>query len=257
MASAKDIVVSPIAAADAAACIRRLHYSHSVCSNSQLHFGVFLDGSLEGAMQFGPPLDKRRLIKVVQGTSWSGFLEINRIAFSEALPRNSESRALAFAMRAIRQHYPHVEWVVTFADGTQCGDGTIYRAAGFVLTGIKKNTTIWIGPGGERRTNLSMKLEQRTAGSAGFNGSCSMRQFKEAGWSPMPGFQLQYVFFLNPAARARLAVPEVPFSRIAELGATMYKGVRGKQAMAEAPSAQRRGSGDLHAPKKTPARRRG
>jgi hypothetical protein len=40
-------------------------------------------------------------------------------------------------MRMIQKHYPHVEWVISFADGCQCGDGTIYRAAGFVLTGIK------------------------------------------------------------------------------------------------------------------------
>ena len=49
------------------------------------------------------------------------------MAFSDRLPRNSESRALAIAFKMIRKHYPHIEWVISFADGTQCGDGTIYR----------------------------------------------------------------------------------------------------------------------------------
>ena len=138
MATAKQIHVAPISQQDAAALVKRIHYSGKVTQNSQLHFGVFLDGRLEGAMQFGPSLDKRKIQGLVTSTGWNDFLELNRMAFSERLPRNSESRALGVAFRLIKKHYPHVEWVVSFADGTQCGDGTIYRASGFVLTGIKK-----------------------------------------------------------------------------------------------------------------------
>lgn len=38
------------------------------------------------------------------------------------------------------------------------------------------------------------------------------------------GFQLRYIYFLNPAARQRLTVPILPFSKIDEMGAGMYKG---------------------------------
>ena len=120
MPSAKDIRVAPINAADANTLVRRVHYSGKVVNNSQLHLGVFLDGRLEGAMQFGPSLDKRKIIGLVEGTGWNGFIELNRMAFGERLPRNSESRALGVAFRLIRKHYPHIEWVVSFADATQC-----------------------------------------------------------------------------------------------------------------------------------------
>lgn len=244
MATAKDIKVAPISSSDANALVRRLHYSGKVAVNSQLHLGVYLDGQLEGAMQFGPSLDKRRMMGLVRGTKWNGFLELNRMAFGPALPRNSESRALGVAFRLIRKHYPHIEWVVSFADGTQCGDGTIYRASGFVLTGIKKNTTIWAAPSGEKFTDLGLRTAagQKAKASAiinrvtetkggaiikpGETGASSMRPFKEAGWTPLPGYQLRYVYFLNPDARSRLTVPEVPFSRIAEIGAEMYLGKR-------------------------------
>ena len=106
-------------------------------NNSQIHIGVFYGGKLEGAMQFGPSLDKRKLQGLVEGTLWNEFIELNRLAFTDNLPRNSESRALAVAMKLLRKHAPQIKWVVTFADGTQCGDGTIYRAAGFVLTGSR------------------------------------------------------------------------------------------------------------------------
>lgn len=242
--SAKDIHVAPIGAKDAAALVKRVHYSGKVVQNSQLHLGVFLNGKLEGAMQFGPSLDKRKIQGLVEGTQWNGFIELNRMAFSDKLPRNSESRALAIAFKIIRKHYPHIEWVVSFADGAQCGDGTIYRASGFALTGIKKNTQVWSAPSGEKFARMSLtdgsskqqqqqarKVVSRTTVTKGVHaaqggGGASMKQYIEAGFKPIPGFQLRYIYFINPKARERLTVPILPFSKIDEMGAGMYKGDR-------------------------------
>ncbi len=237
MATAKDILIKPITAQAANALVKRVHYSGKVVPNSQVHLGVFLGDRLEGAMQFGPSMRKDLIQRLVEGTSWNGFIELNRMAFSERLPRNSESRAISVAMRLIRQHYPHIEWVVSFADGAQCGDGTIYRASGFVLTGIKANSQIRINP----RTGEPMQS------MAAFH-KCLSSEYHT--WEKLPGHQLRYIYFLNPAARQRLTVPVLPFSKIDEMGAGMYKGkpTRDKQAMAEDHSAQRRGSTDRHAP---------
>lgn len=216
MGKAKDIFIAPITAADAAKIVKRVHYSGKVVQNSQLHFGVFLNNRLEGAMQFGPSMDKKKLIGLVEGTEWNGFIELNRMAFSDRLPRNSESRALAIAFKMMRKAYPHIEWVVSFADGTQCGDGTIYRAAGFVLTQINKNKTLVRLPDGTVAANMTYSKGRHILE----NGKASITP----GAVPLAGFQLRYIYFLNPAARARLTVPEVPFSKIAEMGAGMYKG---------------------------------
>lgn len=40
----------------------------------------------------------------------------------------------------------------------------------------------------------------------------------------MPGYQLRYVYFIDKKCRERLTVPEIPFSKIDEVGAGMYKG---------------------------------
>jgi len=143
MDSAKDIILRPITSKRGNEFIKRVHYSGKVAQNSQIHLGVFLHGKLEGVMQFGPSLDKRKLIGLVDGTLWHQFIELNRLAFTDVLPRNSESRALSIAFKLLRKHAPQIKWVVSFADATQCGDGTIYRAAGFVLTGIKVNTQLY------------------------------------------------------------------------------------------------------------------
>jgi len=153
------------------------------------------------------------------------------MAFSDRLPRNSESRAIGVAMRLIRKAYPHIEWIVSFADGAQCGDGTIYRASGFVLTGIRENSTL-------------IKLADGTI-AANITFSKGVHILKTGGGAKMPkgavklpGFQLRYIYFLNPAARQRLTVPILPFSKIDDMGAGMYKGkTRAKDQAASHPDA--------------------
>ena len=46
---------------------------------------------------------------------------------------------------------------------------------------------------------------------------------RAVGGTILPGFQLRYIYFIDPAYRSRLKVPEIPFSRIDEMGAGMYK----------------------------------
>ncbi len=261
MGDAKRIRVAPIDRKAADAAVKRWHYSGKVVNNSQLHLGAFLDGELLGAMQFGPSLDKSKLLGLVEGTPWNGFLELNRMAFSDRLPRNAESRCIAVAMRMMREHAPHVQWVVSFADGAQCGDGTIYRASGFVLTGLRRNTSIWAAPTGDTfsRTSLtdnSSHGQQRApravvsrttvtkgghASQAG--GGASMRPYVEAGFKPVPGFQLRYLYFIDPTARERLMVPVLPFSAIDAAGARMYRGKPSSCAESSAPRGTTTGAG--------------
>ena len=71
------------------------------------------------------------------------------------------------------------------------------------------------------------------------------------GAKPLEGFQLRYVYFLNPEAKARLTVPILPFSKINDLGASMYLGekiMRVKQAMTGDQPKQRQCDTDLPAP---------
>jgi hypothetical protein len=227
MATAKDIYVAPVSQKDAAKLVEIVHYSSKSAINANLNLGVFLNGKLEGVMQFGSSLQKDSTIKLVEGTMWNDFLELNRMAFSEALPRNSESRALSIAFKLIKKHYPHIEWIVSFADGTQCGDGTIYRASGFVLTQCKKNTTMHEMPDGTIFADVGLRASSSNLRKkVGYKLGEPFSQFKKrTGAKPIQGFQLRYVYFLNPKAKERLTVPILPFSKIDEMGASMYKGI--------------------------------
>lgn len=233
MASAKDIVIKPIKASVANALVKKVHYSGKVVQNSQLHFGVFLNGKLEGAMQFGPCLDKRKIQGLVKDTLWSGFIELNRMAFSDALPRFSESRAIGVTMRLIKKMYPQIKWVISFSDGTQCGDGTIYRASGFYLTQIKENNTLYMFPTGDRiagmtiEANWDLPIIKKQCDFLGIEHKQRTRaQWREFGAKPIEGYQLRYIYFIDKSYKEKLTVPILPFSEIDKLGAGMYKGER-------------------------------
>ena len=241
---AKDLTLRRITAREANAVIKANHYSGKVVQNSQIHIGVYYMGKLEGAMQFGPSLDKRKMLGLVSGTAWDGFLELNRMGFSDALPRNSESRAIAIAMKLIKTHAPKVEWVVSFADGTQCGDGTIYRASGFVLTGLRESKNLVGLPDGSTMHKMTLesnpkKLRDELGGRSYFDvtgGRYNLSAYVAAtGGRVIPGFQLRYLYFVNRSARARLTVDEIPFYKIDEVGARMYKGARPGSIDSDAP----------------------
>lgn len=145
MSSAKDIVLKPITAQEANELVRRVHYSGKVVQNSQLHIGVYYNGELEGAMQFGTSLDKRSIQRLVSGTGWHEFIELNRMAFTDVLLESGEAK-------------------------------------------------------------------------------------------PMSGYQLRYIYFIDPTYREKLTVPELPYSEIERRGAGMYKGQpRGRGEIDNAP----------------------
>jgi hypothetical protein len=209
----KDIIIKPINSTTANAFVKKHHYSGKVVPNSQLHFGAFYDAVLHGVMSFGPSLDKSKIIGLVKDTKWNDFLELNRMAFDDYLPKNSESRSISVAMKLIKKHYPNIKWIISFADGTQCGDGTIYRASGFVLTQIKENT-------GQRIDEKTREVFSQVTFSA-------HRPNEKEYWrslKKLAGFQLRYIYFLNKEARNRLTVPILPFSAIDKMGAGMYLG---------------------------------
>lgn len=157
MGRAKEIELKVIPSKIAVPFVKAHHYSGKVVNNSVLHFGAFLDGRLHGVMSFGSPMDKRKVLGLVEGTGWNEMLELNRMAFDEYLPRNSESYCIGKALRMIKKNAPQIKWILSFADGCSCGDGTIYRASNFILTGIKKNKEIILLPDGSKIATMTLK----------------------------------------------------------------------------------------------------
>jgi hypothetical protein len=234
MGKAKEIIVKVIPKKLADDFVRKHHYSGKVDPRSSVSFGCFLDGILHGAMQLSASINKTASINLVKNTGWNEFFELARVAFDEHLPANSESRCLSIMMKLVKKNAPHVKWIVSYADGAQCGDGTIYRASGFHLVDIKKNTSMWKMPDGSTECSLvfnpsfggqSLGNKVKKYGKTGeFSTWSSTRFLRSIGAFPVEGFQLKYIYFLDKEKIKDLTVPILPFSKIDEMGAGMYKG---------------------------------
>lgn len=210
MGRAKEIIVKVIPSKIANEFVKKNHYSGKVVNLSMLHFGCFLDNNLHGVMSYGPPMDKRSVINLVEtenkgvNEKWNEMLELNRMAFDDYLPKYSESRCIAISVKLIKKYAPQVKWVLSYSDATQCGDGTIYRASGFKLTQINKNKTIY------KLSNGDIVAKR---GDSKYNFENSKK---------LKGFQNRYILIIDK--KAQLTVPIIPFIKIDEMNAGMYKG---------------------------------
>ena len=161
-------------------------------------------------MSYGPPMDKRNVLKLVEtcnkgyNEKWNEMLELNRMAFDDYLPKYSESRCIAISIKLIKKNAPQIKWILSYSDATQCGDGTIYRASGFKLTQINKNSTIYKLLNGD-------VVAKRGDSKYNFDGA-----------KALTGFQNRYILIVDK--KAKLNVPEIAFNKIDEVGAGMYKG---------------------------------
>ena len=115
--------------------IKRHHYSGTVYGLSDIHLEVLISGRRAGILQFGPGMNPGSGASVVANTDSGQWLELNRMWLDDEAPRNSESQAIAYAIKLIRRMRPAVAWIQSFAD-ERCGCyGVVYQAANALYCG--------------------------------------------------------------------------------------------------------------------------
>ena len=100
------------------------------------HFGLFCSGYLISVVSFGTPCfaSSRGQLGTVAGECNARILQLCRGATAFHAPRNSASRAIRLALRAIHQMHGGC-LVVAYADTHFSEIGTIYQACNAVYTG--------------------------------------------------------------------------------------------------------------------------
>ena len=126
MGKAKDIIVKVIPSNIANDFVKKRHYSHKIAATGIINFGAFIDNKLIGVAQWGRPINKYLQINLVKNSEWNSFLELNRLVCIDDTPRNTESRFISICLKLLKKNAPQIKRVISFADATQCGDGTIY-----------------------------------------------------------------------------------------------------------------------------------
>jgi hypothetical protein len=91
----------------------------------------FLDGrDRVGAMLLGRPTSR-----ALDATLW---LELTRMYFVDAAPRNTESRALAMMRRFVRTWLPEIKGLLAYSDPSAGHAGTVYLADNWAPFGHTK-----------------------------------------------------------------------------------------------------------------------
>ena len=204
---ASDFSVREIHRDRANAIIKRNHYSGKIVNNAYVHLGVFMDSELVGVLQFGYAMNPASGRSVVRDTENDEYLELNRMWLDDFAPRNSESRAISYALKYIRKAWPKVRWIQSFAD-ERCGlNGTVYRAANFDYAG--EHTSVFWEIDGEYFHNIVATTETSRAGNkarirfvAGRDRAkrIELRQFR-------------YLYFLAPRFKRGLLLPLLPYPK--------------------------------------------
>lgn len=118
------------------------HYSKKYYAASYIHLGVFIQGVLQGVLQYGYAMNPASCGSVVSGTQMDEYLELNRMWLDDVAPKNSESKAIAYSIKYIKRKYPKIKWVQSFAD-ERCGKyGIVYQAANFDYYG-EHSSVFW------------------------------------------------------------------------------------------------------------------
>lgn len=133
-----------IQVANANRVFEKNHYAHRAVPISEC-FGAYLKDKLQtlvGAISYGKPSSSSLCSGCCGKEHSHRIFELNRLWMADICPRNSESRFIAWSLRILKQLHP--EWIiVSYADTEQGHTGAIYRATGWVYTGLSAERMEW------------------------------------------------------------------------------------------------------------------
>jgi hypothetical protein len=116
------------------------HYSGKFYSASYIHLACYINDKIVGILQFGYAMNPASMASVVASTKIDEYLELNRMWFEDGLFKNIKSMAISYSFKYIRQKFPKIKWIQSFADERCNKYGIVYQASNFEYYGEHKST---------------------------------------------------------------------------------------------------------------------
>ena len=120
-------------------------------------------------------------------------------------PRNSESRAISYAIKFIRRACPGVAWIQSFADERCGGLGVVYQASNFLYLGSHK-ATFYVLDGTPYHPMLLTAHKKQ--GERGRKLLAGLARATKHGLQ-----QFRYIYFLKQPWKKRLQFPVLPYPK--------------------------------------------
>lgn len=185
--------------------IRNRHYSGTIYNGSYIHLGVYVGEELLGVLQFGVAMNPASMASVVADTKKDEYLELNRMWLDDALPKNSESRALSYAIKYIKRVLPKIGWIQSFADERCRRLGVVYQAANFLYCG-EHTSTFWVLDGVWYHNSLMTRNPDLTP-------KARHVQANRDRAVPHKFRQFRYIYFIKPKLQAKLKKSTRPYPK--------------------------------------------
>lgn len=186
--------------------IEENHYSGRFVASSRIHLGVSIGTRLVGVLQFGVAMNPQSMGSIMEGCGLYEYLELNRMWLHDDAPRNSESRAISYAIKYIRRKEPKIRFIQSFAD-ERCGlSGTVYQAANFLYCGSHVGK-FWELDGEFFHVSLVTDSRQAT------NPRAARLRSKLSSAVRHDLKQYRYVYLMQPRFRLRLLLKVQPYPK--------------------------------------------
>jgi len=119
------ITIKEIPSAQARPVVEKYHYSHKSTPNHFLSFDV--NNGL-GVLQLGFGIRPHKKNTISSLITTDNYCEFDRMWLSDELPKNSESQTISKLLSYMKQNYPKIKFIITYADGSAGNKGIIYQA---------------------------------------------------------------------------------------------------------------------------------
>lgn len=132
-----ELIIKEIPKSLAKEMILKNHYSHKWnTAFGVINFGIFKKGIEEclGVAVYGNMMNPKSFKNINSKIKQNEIIELNRMWIDDILGHNAESILISKSLKIIKNDYPHIKIVQTFADG-RLGCGTIYKATNFKYYG--------------------------------------------------------------------------------------------------------------------------
>jgi hypothetical protein len=169
--------------------LHKFHYSKVLPRINKVFLGGYNDKhELVGVMTLGwgvRPLHTIR--KLFPSLESKDYFEIGRMALDDKCPRNSETQFMSLCNKYVKQNYPHVKAIFTWADGMLGKAGYVYQAGNFLYGGFSWTDSYFTDTG--EKVHPRMIVSKRGSRP-------KYEEVKAAGWSHYKGKQFRYITFL-------------------------------------------------------------
>src|SRR6267378_5053291 len=138
MMEQSDLFFERCSLKDVAAFVDTHHYSKTHHKVVPYAFRLIANGVLAGVCLFGMVAGNPKAVQVLRGhENHKDYLELQRLVLLDEVPKNSESRFIAWCLRWLRKN-TNVKAIVSFADPRHGHKGIVYRASNWIFIGKQK-----------------------------------------------------------------------------------------------------------------------